>query len=84
VSTEQGLDAATDQIARRAGVGVGVASLFRRFPTREDLIAATFTEKMNAYSEGGIVRSCPASHDAGAQAGFTQHLGPVDRRTSGR
>ncbi len=54
VFAERGLDASTNEIARRAGVGV--ATLFRRFPTREDLIAATFAEKMNAYAE--------AIHDA--------------------
>jgi AcrR family transcriptional regulator len=32
VFAEQGLDASTNEIARRAGVGV--ATLFRRFPTR--------------------------------------------------
>lgn len=46
---EQGLDASTNEIARRAGVGV--ATLFRRFPTRDDLVAAAFAEKMHAYSE---------------------------------
>jgi AcrR family transcriptional regulator len=48
VFAEQGLDASTNEIARRAGVGV--ATLFRRFPTRDDLIAAAFAEKMNAYA----------------------------------
>src|SRR6195952_4312092 len=48
VFAEQGLDASTNEIARRAGVGV--ATLFRRFPTRDDLIAATFADKMHAYA----------------------------------
>jgi AcrR family transcriptional regulator len=47
VFAEQGLDASTNEIARHAGVGV--ATLFRRFPTRDDLVAAAFAEKMNAY-----------------------------------
>ena len=47
VFAEQGLDASTNEIARRAGVGV--ATLFRRFPTRDDLVAATFADKMRAY-----------------------------------
>lgn len=46
---EQGLDASTNEIARRAGVGI--ATLFRRFPTRGDLIAAAFECKMRAYSQ---------------------------------
>ena len=48
VFAEHGLDASTNEIARRAGVGV--ATLFRRFPTRDDLVAATFAEKMDAYA----------------------------------
>lgn len=48
VFAEQGLDASTNEIARRAGVGV--ATLFRRFPTRDDLVGAAFTEKMSDYA----------------------------------
>ncbi|SDL37846.1 transcriptional regulator, TetR family [Nocardioides sp. YR527] len=44
---EQGLDASTNEIARRAGVGV--ATLFRRFPTRDDLVGAVFADRMSAY-----------------------------------
>jgi len=49
VFAEQGLSAPLAEVARRADVGV--ATLFRRFPTRDDLITATFAEKMTAYSE---------------------------------
>ena len=48
VFAEQGLDASMNEVARRAGVGV--ATLFRRFPTRDDLITATFADKMTAYA----------------------------------
>lgn len=48
VFAQHGLDASMNEIARRAGVGI--ATLLRRFPTRDDLIAATFAEKMRAYS----------------------------------
>lgn len=46
---EQGLDASLDEIARRAGVGN--ATLYRRFPTRADLIAAVFAEHRAAQLE---------------------------------
>jgi AcrR family transcriptional regulator len=46
---EIGLDATMEDIARRAGVGVG--TLYRRYPTRADLIAAAFETKMSAYAE---------------------------------
>lgn len=49
VFAEQGLDASMNEVARRAGVGV--ATLFRRFPTRDDLITATFADKMAAYAD---------------------------------
>lgn len=49
VFAQHGLDASMNEIARRAGVGI--ATLLRRFPTRDDLIAATFAEKMHAYSD---------------------------------
>jgi AcrR family transcriptional regulator len=38
-----------EDIARHAGVGVG--TLYRRFPTRPDLIGATFESKMTACAE---------------------------------
>jgi AcrR family transcriptional regulator len=44
---EQGLDVPLEDIARRAGVGI--ATLYRRFPTRAELVAATFENKMADY-----------------------------------
>src|SRR3954454_2286020 len=44
VFAEQGLDAPLDEIARRAGTGN--ATLYRRFPTRGDLVAAVFADRM--------------------------------------
>jgi AcrR family transcriptional regulator len=49
VFAEQGLDVSSKEIARRAGVGI--ATLFRRFPTRQDLLVATFGPKLAAYTE---------------------------------
>jgi AcrR family transcriptional regulator len=48
VFASQGIDASSNEIARLAGVGI--ATLYRRFPTRDALIAAVFTEKMDAYA----------------------------------
>lgn len=48
VFAEQGLDAPLTEISRRAGVGA--ATLFRRFPTREDIITATFGQQMAEYA----------------------------------
>jgi AcrR family transcriptional regulator len=49
VFAEQGLEAPLEAIAARAGVGI--ATLYRRFPTREKLVAAALVEKIAAYAE---------------------------------
>lgn len=41
---EQGLEVGVADIARRAGVGTG--TIFRRFPTKDDLIAAVFERRL--------------------------------------
>ncbi|RIV31298.1 TetR/AcrR family transcriptional regulator [Micromonospora radicis] len=55
-----GIEAPMDEIARRAGVGVG--TLYRRYPTRADLIAAAFEAKMTAYADAA--REALADPDA--------------------
>ncbi len=49
VFAEQGLEAPLETIAARAGVGI--ATLYRRFPTREKLVAAALEDKIAAYGE---------------------------------
>jgi AcrR family transcriptional regulator len=44
-----GVDATTREIADRAGVGMG--TLFRRFPRRADLVGAVFKGEMDACAE---------------------------------
>jgi AcrR family transcriptional regulator len=46
---QRGLDVPVEDIARHAGVGV--ATLYRRFPTRADLMAGAFEAKMAAYAD---------------------------------
>lgn len=45
----EGLDASVAEIARRAGVGQ--ATLFRRFPTKGDLVAAVLGRRLDAMLE---------------------------------
>ena len=55
VFQEHGVEAPLEEIARRAGVGIG--TLYRRFPTRESLIDAIFEAKADEYvraSEEGL------------------------------
>lgn len=47
VFAEAGLEVPLEAIAQRAGVGI--ATLYRRFPTREDLVDASFAPQMAAY-----------------------------------
>src|SRR6201996_3844948 len=46
VFTEHGLDATLDEVARAAGVGVG--TVYRRFPDKESLVAELFRERVDA------------------------------------
>src|ERR1700761_4053144 len=48
VIRENGVDASLRDIARRAGVGI--ATLYRHFPTREELIAAIVGDGMERLS----------------------------------
>ena len=45
---EQGLDAPLEDVARRAGVGI--ATLYRRYPTREGLVVACFRHRLDQYA----------------------------------
>src|SRR3954452_6589471 len=62
VFAERGIDAGVDEVARRAGVGKG--TLYRRFPSKDDLlwavVDATFEELL------ATTASCCAEADAGA------------------
>lgn len=49
VFAEQGLEAPLEEIAARAGVGI--ATLYRRFPTRSQLVAAALSAKVAKYAQ---------------------------------
>jgi AcrR family transcriptional regulator len=59
---ERGLDASVADIARRAGIGKG--TVFRHFPTKDDLIAAIVLERVEAL--GAIGENLLESADPGA------------------
>lgn len=46
---EKGADAPLEDVARRAGVGIG--TLYRHFPQRSDLIAAVFRHEVDACAD---------------------------------
>lgn len=51
---EKGADVSLEEVARRAGVGIG--TLYRRFPTREALLAATSDERFLSLAETSRAR----------------------------
>lgn len=68
VFAERGLDVPMLEIAQHAGVGVG--TLYRRFPTRDDLIAGAFEAKMAAYADA----VADALADPDPWAGFRTYI----------
>jgi AcrR family transcriptional regulator len=70
VLAELGPDAPLEEIARRAGVGIG--TLYRHFPTREALVAAIFAEHMEEVLAA-------AEDAAGAEDGWSGIVGFLER-----
>jgi AcrR family transcriptional regulator len=56
----EGLEVPVEEIARRAGVGMG--TLYRRFPSKDDLIDAVLAEAFDRYS--AFVEDALAAEDA--------------------
>jgi AcrR family transcriptional regulator len=68
IFTERGLQATLDDVARHAGVGVG--TVYRRFPDKEALVETLFTERLDqlvGFGEQGLA-------DPDPWAGFTGFL----------
>jgi AcrR family transcriptional regulator len=60
VFSERGVEAPLDEIARRAGLGIG--TLYRHFPTREALVEAIFAERFDEFL--AVAESALAEPDA--------------------
>ena len=58
---ERGVEASLDDIAKAAGVGIG--TLYRHFPTREDLVLAVYGAQIDALDQRS--RELAASEDPG-------------------
>lgn len=50
--TEDGKSASLEDIARRAGVGIG--TLYRHFPSRQDLLEAVYVEEVDALCRSAV------------------------------
>ncbi|WP_432837373.1 TetR/AcrR family transcriptional regulator [Dactylosporangium sp. CA-092794] len=73
VFAEAGIDAPMSDVARRAEVGI--ATLMRNFPAREDLVAAVFADAMAAYAAAAAA----AADDPDPWRGFCDFIGYVCR-----
>lgn len=54
VFVERGANVALEEVAKRAGVGIG--TLYRRFPTREELLAAAYSARFLLFAETSLSR----------------------------
>src|SRR3954451_7197238 len=68
VFAEQGLDAPLEDVARRAGIGIG--TLYRRFPTRSELVEAVLTAKAAKYLQA----ACEAMKADDPWTGFSSYI----------
>jgi AcrR family transcriptional regulator len=79
VLATEGVSVPIDEVARRAGVGVG--TVYRQFPTKEALLEAIMLRRMEKLVEDA--RSRTGAEDPGAAFfGFLEHL--VDEATRKR
>jgi AcrR family transcriptional regulator len=65
VFARDGLDASVADVAQRAGVGT--ATIFRRFPTKDDLVVAVLEYELEAFA--ARAREAASSDDPGAAIG---------------
>ena len=71
VFDELGPDASTEEVARRAGVGIG--TVFRHFPTKEALLSAVLVERLSTMAE--LAERLTAEGDpATSLADFFRHV----------
>lgn len=70
VFTRRGLDATLDDIAREAGVGVG--TVYRRFPDKESLVAELFADRIDTMVEAAE-QACAAPDPWQALVSFLEY-----------
>ena len=70
VFAEKGTSASTEEVARRAGVGIG--TVFRHFPTKADLLEAVFVARLHRLADEADRLAAAADPGAAFFAFFTQ------------
>ncbi|MCX4551827.1 TetR/AcrR family transcriptional regulator [Streptomyces sp. NBC_01387] len=69
---ERGADASLDDIAKRAGVGSG--TLYRHFPTRQDLLEGVYVESIDELADQAVEFGASARAPGDALADWLQKL----------
>jgi AcrR family transcriptional regulator len=74
VFAEQGVWASLEEVARRAGLGIG--TLYRHFPTRQNLLEAIYIDEVDALcrSAGELALLPPFDALAAWLRGFVDHV----------
>lgn len=72
VFTERGADGSMEEVARRAEVGIG--TLYRHFPTREALLAATFDDRLLALADTTLAQAARKISPAASLQTFLEQL----------
>lgn len=80
VFAEQGVEAGVGEIAARAGVGRG--TLFRNFPTKQDLIAAIVVDRIESTAAAGRALLADPAGDPAAVFAFISDI--VERQLADR
>jgi AcrR family transcriptional regulator len=80
VFAEHGIGAPLDEVARRAEVGR--ATLHRRFPTRDALVAAAFEDRMAEYAEAAVAALAEPDPWTGFR-GFVERVCAMQARDRG-
>jgi len=80
VFADRGLDASLDQIAAHAGVGVG--TVYRRFPDKDALIDALFEERIDEVA-AAAQRALSAPDPWEGLVGYLQHANALRARDRG-
>ncbi|MFC3461040.1 MULTISPECIES: TetR/AcrR family transcriptional regulator [Massilia] len=75
VFKEQGSGASLEAVAKRAGVGIG--TLYRRFATRDALLAATYSDRLLAFAQTCREEAAALDHGSALRAyveGLVVHI----------
>jgi AcrR family transcriptional regulator len=75
IFNEDGIEAGVEQIAQRAGVGIG--TLYRRFPTKEALVAHLVDELLSE-----MIAAADSAHEVPAGHGLEQYVRAVGDQLS--